>query len=92
MADSPLVVVPHLYLDTSILIDVFRNRRTASTRLLEEARQKNWRISTSQFAVMELLDVEQDDRFFLGEAKAYIEACTPEQLHSSLNRLGFNIT
>lgn len=26
-----------------------------------------WRISTSQFAVMEVLDVEQDDRFFVLE-------------------------
>lgn len=63
---SPLVV-PHIYLDTPILIDVLRDRRTASLRLLEEARQKMWRISTSQFAVMEVLDIEQDDRFFILE-------------------------
>lgn len=185
MPNSSLVVVPHIYLDTPILIDVLRNRRTASTRLMEEARQKSWRVSTSQFAVMELLDVEQDDRFFilevtkgrtvasvlrerykrnldeserkgientvkdflnirypfiqyfhltadgfnrasglciktnlsapdclhlttaleascdilvttddhfLEEAKVYIEACTPEQLHAGLNRLGFDLT
>jgi len=67
MAVSPAVIVPHIYLDTPILIDVLRNRRTASLRLLEESRQKGWRISTSQFAVMELLDVEQDDRFFVLE-------------------------
>lgn len=67
MAVSPATVVPHMYLDTPILIDVLRDRRTASLRLLEEARQKMWRISTSQFAVMELLDVEQDDRFFILE-------------------------
>jgi len=67
MATSSPIVVPHLYLDTPILIDVLRNRRTASLRLLEEARQKLWRVSTSQFAVMELIDVEQDDRFFILE-------------------------
>lgn len=66
MSTSSLVV-PHIYLDTPILVDVLRNRRTASLTLLEEARQKMWRISTSQFAVMEVLDVEQDDRFFILE-------------------------
>lgn len=179
------IEIPHLYLDTAILIDVLRNRRTASTSLLEEARQKAWRVSTSQFAIMELLDVEQDDRFFilevtkgrtvasvlreryrrnlddserkgienkvkdfmdvrypfiqyfhltadgfnrasglcartnlsapdclhlataldarcdilvttddhfLGEAKAYIESCTLEQIHEALNRLKFNVS
>ncbi len=184
MSSNSPIEVPHLYLDTAILIDVLRNRRTASTRLLEEARQKAWLISTSQFAVMELFDVEQDDRFFilevtkgrtvasvlreryrrnldenerkgienrvkdflyirypfiqyfhltadgfnmasglcaktnlsapdclhlttalearsdilvttddhfLGEAKAYIEACTPEQIHEALKRLKFNL-
>lgn len=67
MATSSPLIVPHIYLDTPILIDVLRRRRTASLRILEEARQKMWRISTSQFAVMELLDVEQDDRFFILE-------------------------
>ena len=67
MALSPPIVVPHIYLDTPILIDVLRDRRTASLVLLETARQKTWRVSTSQFAVMELLDVEQDDRFFVLE-------------------------
>jgi len=60
-------VVPHLYVDTPILIDVLRDRRTASLKLLEDARQKVWRVSTSQFAVMELLDTEQDDKFFILE-------------------------
>jgi len=67
MLDSSPIVVPHIYLDTPILIDVLRDRRTASLQLLEEARQRMWRVSTSQFAVMELLDVEQDDKFFILE-------------------------
>ena len=67
MAASSAIVVPHIYLDTPILIDVLRDRRTASLILLEDARQQMCRISTSQFAVMELLDVEQDDRYFILE-------------------------
>jgi len=67
MATSTSIVVPHIYIDTPILIDVLRDRRTASLRLLEDARQRTWMISTSVFAVMELLDVEQDDRFFILE-------------------------
>lgn len=67
MAPSNATIVPHIYLDSPIVIDVLRSRRTASLRLLEIARQKDWRLSTSQFTIMEVLDVEQDDRFFILE-------------------------
>ena len=67
MSDAPSSKAPNIYIDSPILIDVLKNRRTASLELLEQARLKDWLISTSQFAVMELLDVEQDDRFFILE-------------------------
>ncbi|TET42703.1 MAG: PIN domain-containing protein [Dehalococcoidia bacterium] len=67
MSSTRSRVVPHLYVDTPILIDVLRDRRTASLKLLEDARRRMWRVSTSQFAVMELLDTEQDDKFFIFE-------------------------
>ncbi len=58
MVPSNATIVPHIYLDSPIVIDVLRSRRTASLRLLEVARQKDWRLSTSQFTIMEVLDVE----------------------------------
>lgn len=60
--------VPHLYLDTNIILDVLRDRRRrgelVSLKLLEQAKRNKWYISTSTFAIMEILDVEQDDLFF----------------------------
>lgn len=67
MVASEITIVPHIYLDTPIVIDVLRNRGPASLRLLEGARQRGWRLSTSQFTIMEVLDAEQDDRFFILE-------------------------
>lgn len=57
------MVVPHLYLDTGVLVDVIRDIGD-SFKLLGLARKKQWVISTSSFAVMEMLDIEQEDAFF----------------------------
>lgn len=60
--------VPHLYLDTNVILDVLRDRqrhgKLASLELLERAKRDKWFVSTSPFAIMEILDVEQDDLFF----------------------------
>jgi len=65
---SDELVVPHLYLDTNIILDVLRDRRRqgelVSLKLLEHAKREKWFISTSPFTLMEILDVEQDDMFF----------------------------
>lgn len=62
------LVVPHLYLDSNIILDVLRDRRRhgelVSLKLLEHAKRDKWFISTSPFTLMEILDVEQDDMFF----------------------------
>lgn len=62
------LVVPHLYLDSNVILDVLRDRRRqgelVSLKLLERAKREKWFISTSPFALMEILDVEQDDMFF----------------------------
>lgn len=64
----PRQVVPHLYLDTNIILDVLRDRRRhgelISLKLLEQAKRNKWYVSASTFATMEILDVEQDDLFF----------------------------
>jgi len=57
------MVVPHLYLDTGVLVDVVRDIGD-SFGLLGLARRRQWAISTSSFAVMEMLDIEQEDTFF----------------------------
>lgn len=59
--------VPHLYVDTTVVLDLFFNRRPASVQLLETARSRGWEVSTSQFTVMEVLDVVQDHRWFVRE-------------------------
>lgn len=57
-------LVPHLYLDSNVILDVLRDRRPASLQLIERAKRDRWFVSTSPFAIMEALDAEQDDRFF----------------------------
>jgi predicted nucleic acid-binding protein len=58
---------PHLYLDTSILAGVLQKQHTASTSLLDTVLKKDWRVSTSAFALMELFDISQDNRYVLDQ-------------------------
>jgi len=62
------ILVPHIYLDSNIILDVLRDRQRhgelVSLKLLERAKRDKWFVSTSPFAIMEILDVEQDDLFF----------------------------
>lgn len=62
------LIVPHLYLDSNVILDVLRDRQRhgelVSLKLLERAKRDKWFVSTSPFAIMEILDVEQDDMFF----------------------------
>lgn len=58
------ILVPHLYLDSNVILDVLRDRRLTSLQLMERAKRDRWFVSTSLFAIMEVLDAEQDDRFF----------------------------
>ena len=64
---SEAVRIPHLYIDTNIIADLFYDRNPASVQLLELARLGRWQVSTSQFAVMELIDISQDQTWFIRE-------------------------
>lgn len=59
------VVVPHLYLDTMIMVDTLfdRVRGDDSIELVEAIRNRRWYCSTSNFAVMELLDQWQEEQW-----------------------------
>ena len=58
------ILVPHLYLDSNIILDILRDRRPASLQLMERSKRDKWFVSTSPFAIMEVFDAEKDDRFF----------------------------
>ena len=54
----------HFYLDASVLIDIVRpETRPESRELLEIALAKGWRCTSSPFAVMEALDVQQTNEW-----------------------------
>lgn len=59
--------VPHIFIDTNVILDIVLNRRNESLGLLEKARQGEWIVSASLFAVAEALDVLQEHRWFLRE-------------------------
>jgi predicted nucleic acid-binding protein len=52
--------VPHLYLDTTVLVDLYYDRRQATTELIVLGRQFRWQLASSHFALMELIDVLQE--------------------------------
>ncbi len=56
---------PVIYIDTCIARDLMKSRNRDSIHLLEVIREKKLRCITSVFLIMELLDIEKDDRFFI---------------------------
>jgi len=61
----------NLYLDTNFLLDLVRpERRSASVDLFDEACSRGWSCSSSFFAQMEALDVEQEHAWFLARLQA----------------------
>ena len=61
------VTPPHLYLDTNVILDAIHERYEPSVRFMDRARReadaKRWRCSTSRFTILEMLDIEQEERF-----------------------------
>lgn len=59
------IVVPHLYLDTNMLLDVIslRRREPSSEELLEKIRTRRWVCSTAHFTLMEAIEAIQEERF-----------------------------
>jgi len=57
------VKIPHLYLDTNVILDVIQERWEPSLTLIERITNEHWICSTSRFTILELLDVEQEEKF-----------------------------
>lgn len=56
-------ILPHLYLDTNILLDFLHGRYEPSITLLQKIREKGWKCSTASFALLEMYDAEQLEKF-----------------------------
>lgn len=52
--------VPYAYLDTNVILDVIRGRKTESIRLMEKVREGKIKACTSGFTFLEILDKEQE--------------------------------
>lgn len=57
------VVVPHIYIDTNVIVDTIEGQRRSSIRLIETIKEQKWFCSTSNFALMEVLDVRQENEY-----------------------------
>lgn len=51
---------PKVYLDTNVLLDLFYNRRRATTELVVQGRNEQWELASSHFAMTELYDIIQE--------------------------------
>lgn len=57
-------LVPHLYLDTNVILDILHPKRHASSvDLLQKIREKKWRCSTSSYSLLEMYDAEQLEKY-----------------------------
>jgi len=56
-------VVPHLYVDTNVFVEIIEGQHQASIHLIETAKEKKWRCSTSIFTLMELSEIRQDNKY-----------------------------
>lgn len=72
-------IVPHLYLDTNILLDFLHSRYEPSIALLQQIRDKRWKCSTSSFALLEMYDAEQLEKFV---QKLYLKGYNWSQIMS----------
>jgi len=61
------IVVPHLYIDTSVFGGILEGQHEASVHLLETVKEKGWRCLTSAFTFMELSDIRQDNKFIYNQ-------------------------
>lgn len=57
------IVVPHIYIDTNVIVDIIEGQRRSSVHLIETVKERGWICSTSNFAVMEVLDVRKENAF-----------------------------
>lgn len=58
-----MIAKPIIYIDSNIIVDIVHGFHTPSIDLIETIKRNGWRCATSQFALMEALDVQKDNRF-----------------------------
>ena len=56
-------VKPHLYLDTNVILDAHYNRWPPAVALMERIKNEQWKCTTSRFTILELLDIEHEQKF-----------------------------
>jgi len=56
-------IVPFIYIDSSIVINIIHGNHSPSIHLIETIKEKKWECATSSFTLMEVLDVQKDNRF-----------------------------
>jgi predicted nucleic acid-binding protein len=62
---------PNLYLDTNVLLDILRpQRRPTSAELLGLLQARGWKCTSSYFALMEALDIEQENAWARQKVRA----------------------
>lgn len=80
---------PHLYLDTNVILDFIYSRKLSSTQLLAQIRANNWKCSTSSFAVLEMLDVQQEEKYVNNKhLKGYTLSQILHKLHERHSKNG----
>ena len=58
-------IEPRIYVDTCILQGAISGRDTKGIVFLDKAKENNWKVYTSIFTLMELLDVAKDRKFLM---------------------------
>lgn len=69
---------PVFYLDTNIMVDVLKERKVSSIKLVQLIDQNKWKCVTSAFAFMEMIDTEQDYAYAKARYQAkddYVQIC-----------------
>lgn len=56
---------PRIYVDTNILQGAISGRNTEDILFLNKAKEKEWKVYTSIYTLMELLDVAKDRKFLM---------------------------
>lgn len=54
---------PYVYLDTNVILDVIRGRKTESTNIMEKVKKRKIKACTSLLCLLELIDKEQEHYF-----------------------------
>jgi predicted nucleic acid-binding protein len=75
------VVVPILYFDTNVYIDILFDRNESSAMLYTFVIQKNWECVTSVFSKVETLEVKQIQKFREGKRNIWSSQRINKEIH-----------